>query len=82
MPHINGVICNAQTFYKRNFEIDKNLNSLLIRHILTNDANSILLFGSMEDHSLFSNKIEEKIKLIDLVLEITEKKNSYYSWIV
>ncbi|GAH16985.1 unnamed protein product, partial [marine sediment metagenome] len=52
----------------------KNLNSLLIRHILTNDANALLLFGSMGDSTLFSSKIEEKIKLIDIAMEFTAKK--------
>ena len=74
MPQINGVMCNVLTFYNNNFEIIEDINSLLIRHILTNDANSLLLFGNTGDGNLFSNKIEEKIKLINLVLEITEGK--------
>ena len=74
MQQINGVICNAITFFNRNNEIIKNLNSLLIRHILTNDANALLLFGSMGDRPLFSSKIEEKIKLIDIAMELTAKK--------
>lgn len=74
MVQINGVICNAITFYGRNFEIIEKLNSLLFRHILTNDANSLLLFGSIGDGNLFTDKIEEKIKLINLALEITEKQ--------
>lgn len=72
MPQITGVICDAITFYNKNFEIINNLNSLLIRHILTNDANSLLLFGSIGEGNLIS--ITEKIKLIELVLEITKKK--------
>ena len=74
MPQINGVICSAITFFNRNGEIIKNLNSLLIRHILTNDANALLLFGSIGDGTLFSSKIEEKIKLIDIAMEFTAKK--------
>ena len=74
MPQITGVICNAVTFFNRNGEIIKNLNSLLIRHILTNDANALLLFGSMGDRPLFSSKTEEKIKLIDIAMELTAKK--------
>jgi dihydrodipicolinate synthase/N-acetylneuraminate lyase len=71
---INGVMCNALTFYNKNFKVLEDINSLLIRHILTNDANSLLLFGSIGDGILFTNKIEEKIKLINLVLKITEGK--------
>lgn len=72
MPQITGVICDAITFYNLNFEIVNNLNSLLIHHILTNDASSILLFGNIGEGNLIS--ITEKIKLIELVLEITQKK--------
>ncbi|MFX1304651.1 MAG: dihydrodipicolinate synthase family protein [Promethearchaeota archaeon] len=72
MPQITGVICDAITFYNLNFEIIHNLNSLLIRHILTNDASSLLLFGNIGEGNLIS--ITEKIKLIELVLEITQKK--------
>ncbi|MFX0081363.1 MAG: dihydrodipicolinate synthase family protein [Candidatus Hodarchaeota archaeon] len=74
MQQINGVICDLITFYDKNNKIIKNLNSLLIRHILTNDANALLLFGSMGDRPLFSSKIEEKIKLIDIAMELTTKK--------
>ncbi|MFX1374923.1 MAG: dihydrodipicolinate synthase family protein [Promethearchaeota archaeon] len=74
MSHINGVICDALTFFNREGGIMENLNSLLIRHILTNDANVILLFGSMGDKKVFLNNNEEKLKLIDMVLNLTEKK--------
>lgn len=62
------------TFYNKNYEIIEKLNSLLIRHVLTNDSNSLLLFGDTGDGRLFSNKIEEKIKLINISLNITERK--------
>ena len=52
----------------------ENINSLLIRHILTNDANSLLLFGNTGDGKLFSNKIEEKLNLINLALEMSKGK--------
>ncbi|MFX0138984.1 MAG: dihydrodipicolinate synthase family protein, partial [Candidatus Hodarchaeota archaeon] len=71
MSPINGIICDTLTFYNKDFGIIKSLNSLLIRHILTNDANSLLLFGSLGDGDLFS--IAEKIRLIEIVLEITKK---------
>ncbi|MHA1985896.1 MAG: dihydrodipicolinate synthase family protein [Promethearchaeota archaeon] len=74
MPQINGVICNALTFFNDKFEIMEDINSLLIRHILTNDANSLLLFGNTGEGKLFSNKIEQKFDLINLVLEISKNK--------
>ncbi|MFW9940868.1 MAG: dihydrodipicolinate synthase family protein [Candidatus Thorarchaeota archaeon] len=74
MPQINGVVCNALTFFNQNGEIINSLNSLLIRHILTNDANALLLFGSMGINPLFSVKMEEKLKLIDIALELTTKQ--------
>jgi dihydrodipicolinate synthase/N-acetylneuraminate lyase/aminoglycoside phosphotransferase (APT) family kinase protein len=74
MSPINGVICNLITFYNKKLEIIENLNSLLIRHVLTNDSNSLLLFGDIGKGYLFSDRIEEKIKLIDLSLNITERK--------
>ena len=72
MPPINGVICKALTFYNNDFEIIESLKSLLIRHILTNDANSLLLFGNANESNLIP--LNEKIKLIELILEITQKK--------
>ncbi|UCD01286.1 MAG: dihydrodipicolinate synthase family protein [Promethearchaeota archaeon] len=72
MPPLNGIICDTLTFYNKDFRIIKNLNSLLIRHVLTNDANSLLFFGRLGDGDLFSTG--EKIRLIELALEITEKR--------
>jgi len=74
VPQINGVICNTITFYDNNFNVVEELNSLLFRHILTNDANSLLLFGNMGEGTLFSNRIEEKIKLINIAHKTTEGK--------
>ncbi len=74
MSQINGVICNTLTFSTKSNKIIKSLNSLLIRHILTNDADCLLLFGSMGDGKVFTNNIEEKIELIDLALNISENK--------
>ena len=53
MPQINGVICNTLTFYNKDHEIMQNVNSLLLRHILTNDVSSLLLFGSTGETELF-----------------------------
>ncbi|MFX1388900.1 MAG: dihydrodipicolinate synthase family protein [Promethearchaeota archaeon] len=65
-------MCNAISFYNHDFEILKDLNSLLIRHILTNEASSILLFGNFTQKDIFS--LVEKIKLIELASDITESK--------
>ncbi|MHA2180881.1 MAG: dihydrodipicolinate synthase family protein, partial [Promethearchaeota archaeon] len=74
MSQINGVICRALTFFDENSNVLEDLNSLLIRHILTNDANSLLLFESTGEGTLFSNSIEEKTKLINIALKTTEEK--------
>ncbi|MFX1567295.1 MAG: dihydrodipicolinate synthase family protein [Promethearchaeota archaeon] len=72
MPPINGVICNTLTFYDRDLKIDQYLNSLLLRHILTNEANNLLFFGDIGDSELFSEA--EKIKLIEIATKLTESK--------
>jgi dihydrodipicolinate synthase/N-acetylneuraminate lyase/fructosamine-3-kinase len=72
ISQINGVICNTVSFYNQSFEFIKELNSILIRHILTNEANSILLFGNQAQKNLFSTT--ERIKLIELVSEVTDRK--------
>ncbi|MFX1523113.1 MAG: dihydrodipicolinate synthase family protein [Promethearchaeota archaeon] len=74
MPEINGVICSALSFYNKDFHIIEDLNSLLFRHILTNDANGLLLFGNTGEGILFSNNIEEQSKLINIAFKITERK--------
>jgi len=72
MPPINGVICNTLTFYGKDLKIDQYLNSLLLRHILTNEANCLLLFGNVGDNELFS--VLEKIKFIETTIKVTESK--------
>ncbi|MFX1241151.1 MAG: dihydrodipicolinate synthase family protein [Promethearchaeota archaeon] len=66
------MICNTLTFYNKNFKIIDSLNSILLRHILTNEADSILLFGRMDKNNKYS--IAEKTKLIELVYKATENK--------
>ncbi|MDX1797753.1 MAG: dihydrodipicolinate synthase family protein [Candidatus Lokiarchaeia archaeon] len=66
------MICNTLTFYIKDFKIIDNLNSILLRHILTNEADSILLFGRMDKNNKYS--ISEKTKLIELVYKATENK--------
>ncbi len=72
MPPINGVICNTLTFYDQDLKIMDYFNSLLLRHILTNDANSLLLFGNIDESNLLTET--EKIKLIEIATNITESK--------
>ena len=78
MPGISGVICDLLTFYNENFEINEELNSLLIRHILTNETDSLYLFGNIGEGILFSDKFEKKVKLINLALKTQEKKNPIF----
>ncbi|MFX0038618.1 MAG: dihydrodipicolinate synthase family protein [Promethearchaeota archaeon] len=65
-------MCNTLIFHNQDFEIIENLNSLLIQHILTNDVNSLLLFGRIGEGDQFS--MAEKIRLLDLVFNLTEKE--------
>ncbi|MFX1379338.1 MAG: dihydrodipicolinate synthase family protein [Promethearchaeota archaeon] len=66
------MICNTLTFHNQDFKIIESLNSLLIRHILTNDAKSLLLFGRVDEIDQFS--LSEKIRLIELTVKITKKE--------
>ncbi|MFX1322081.1 MAG: dihydrodipicolinate synthase family protein [Promethearchaeota archaeon] len=75
MQTISGAICDTVTFYEKDFEINEELNSLLIRHILTNGADSLILFGNTGEGILFSDKLNKKIKLINLALEASGGKN-------
>jgi len=71
---IHGVIVPAITFFDNNYNINLKLSDLLIRHILLNQANAILLFGSTGEGFLFSDKIEEIIKYVDLTYSISKGK--------
>ena len=62
------------TFYNKKNEVNIEIQSLLIRHLLVNGADSIYLFGVTGDGRLFSNNRIEKIKLINLTLESTGEK--------
>ncbi|MHA1256340.1 MAG: dihydrodipicolinate synthase family protein, partial [Promethearchaeota archaeon] len=74
MSQIYGVIVPAITFFDDNYKINSKLSDILIRHILLNRANAILLFGTTGEGFLFSDKIEEIIKYIDLTYSISEGK--------
>ena len=70
---INGVIVPSITFFNKNFEIEMELNSILIRHALLNRANAIYLFGTTGEGIYFSDKLNEKIKFLNLTTEINDK---------
>ncbi|TFG14743.1 MAG: hypothetical protein EU535_02830 [Promethearchaeota archaeon] len=70
---IQGVIVPSLTFFNKNFEIDGELNSILIRHILLNRAKAIYLFGTTGEGIFFSDKLDEKIEFINLVSAINDK---------
>ncbi len=74
MTKIRGVIVPSLTFFNKDLEVNTELHSLLTRHLLVNGADSIYLFGTKGAGFYFSDKIEEKIRLINLTLEVTGKK--------
>ncbi|MFX0140826.1 MAG: dihydrodipicolinate synthase family protein [Candidatus Hodarchaeota archaeon] len=71
---MSGVVVPSLTFYNKKNEINIEIQSLLIRHLLVNGADSIYLFGVTGEGRLFSNNRTQKIKIINLTLELTGKK--------
>jgi len=71
---IRGVIVPSLTYFNEDYEINTTLQTLLIKHLLVNGADSLYLFSSTGEGDFFADKIEEKIKLINLSLELTGKK--------
>ncbi|MFX0178322.1 MAG: dihydrodipicolinate synthase family protein, partial [Candidatus Hodarchaeota archaeon] len=71
---IRGVVVPSLTFFNENFEINTTIQTLLTRHLLVNGADSIYLFGNTGEGYFFADKIEEKIRLINLITELTGKK--------
>ena len=74
MQSINGIIVPSITFFNERFEVNSELNSLLIRHILLNGADSVFLFGNTGEGIEFIEKINEKRKFVDLALNYTDDK--------
>ncbi len=62
------------TFFDKDFTISLEVHRLLVRHLLINGADSIYLFGPNGEGAYFIDKLTEKIKLISLCSEISEKK--------
>ena len=69
---INGIIVPSLTFFKKDFEIDVELNSILIRHIILNRANAICLFGTTGEGIFFADKLDDKIDYINLIMAIND----------
>jgi len=74
LQNINGVIVPSITFFNNKYEVNIELNSLLIKHILLNGADSVFLFGNTGEGIEFIERINEKRKFIDLALKVTENK--------
>ena len=71
---INGVIVPSLTFFDENQNINNEVQSLLIKHLLINGADAILLLSLIGEGLLFSEDIEQTYNLIDLTYEATGKK--------
>lgn len=71
---INGVIVPSLTFFDENQNVNNEVQSLLIKHLLINGADAILLLSLIGEGLLFSEDIEQTYNLIDLTYETTGKK--------
>ncbi|MFX1590114.1 MAG: dihydrodipicolinate synthase family protein [Promethearchaeota archaeon] len=71
---IRGVVVPSLTFFNDDYKINITLQTLLIRHLLVNGADSLYLFSNIGEGDFFADKIEEKIKLINLSLDLTGRK--------
>ena len=74
MTSITGVIVPSITFFNEDLKINTKFTSVLFRHIVLNGANAILLFETKGERIFFPEKIEKKVKLIQLAYETTEEK--------
>ena len=74
MQRVNGIIVPSITFFNESLEINNELNSLLIEHILLNGADSLFLFGNTGEGIEFIEKIDEKRKFVELALNYTDDK--------
>ncbi len=74
MREVNGVIVPSLTFFDENHTINKEVQSLLLKHLLVNGADAIILLSLIGEGSLFSEDIEQTYNLIDLTYEVTGNK--------
>lgn len=71
---LNGVIVPSLTFFDENHIINSEIQTLLIKHLLINGADAILLLSRIGEGLLFSEDNEQIYNLIDLTYEISGNK--------
>ncbi|TFF88886.1 MAG: hypothetical protein EU549_02180 [Promethearchaeota archaeon] len=74
MLGLNGVIVPSLTFFDENRFINTEIQSLLIKHILVNGADAVLLLSLIGEGILFSENTEQMRKLVSLTYEATGNK--------
>lgn len=72
---LNGVIVPSLTFFDENHIINSEIQTLLIKHLLVNGADAILLLSRIGEGLLFSEDKEQIYNLIDLTYENTGNKS-------
>ncbi|TFF84376.1 MAG: hypothetical protein EU552_00730 [Promethearchaeota archaeon] len=73
---LNGVIVPSLTFFDENHIINSEIQTLLIKHLLVNGADGILLLSRIGEGLLFSEDKEQIYNLIDLTHEVTGNKTN------
>jgi dihydrodipicolinate synthase/N-acetylneuraminate lyase len=73
MNPVNGVIVPCITFFDKNLNLNIELNSLLIKHVLINGADSIFIFGNTGEGVYFYKNVIEKRKYLELAFEQTNE---------
>jgi len=71
---LSGVIVPSLTFFDDNQSINNEIQTLLIKHLLVNGADAILLFSLIGEGLLFCEDNEQTLNLIDLTYEVTGNK--------
>ncbi|MFX0070079.1 MAG: dihydrodipicolinate synthase family protein [Candidatus Hermodarchaeota archaeon] len=72
MMRVKGIIVPCITFLDKNYNINRELNSLLIKHIILNGADSIFIFGNTGEGVDLYDKVEQRIEYIDIALKYTK----------
>ena len=71
---LNGVIVPSLTFFDENHIINSEIQTLLIKHLLVNGADAILLLSRIGEGLLFSEDKDQIYDLIDLAYDVTGDK--------
>ena len=71
---LNGVIVPSLTFFDENHIINREIQTLLIKHLLVNGADAILLLSRIGEGLLFSEDKDQIYDLIDLAYDVTGDK--------